>query len=472
MSIASEITALQTNLTAANNAVTTKGGTASTTGLSGLATAIGTIPTGGADYGSVEWVTSVTTSVAKVGFYGSSTGNFGINAYTTINNWVASVGFANYGVYVIEIDYDTSTSTWSYKDPATGTKTNVVLADIGLYESGLEPGAHILIFVSATPDLATLHSAAFTAASDVNALCYDNTKTAYTLADGTSIPHGKVLSARVGTDFTGNIGNYFLYDEPTLADIVLASTSISAIGDYFLANCAGFDSHIVIPTGVVSIGNHFLEDCGMFNNTIDIPATVTSLGTYFINNCVSYAQLPVFPTGVTKVPDNYMNGLVNYKPTINAGSSTAWITIPNHITEIGDDFMADCFGNITLIYFPTNLTKIGEGFLANFAGFSNTINIGSMNSLTSIGAGFLYNCERFRSNVNVGTKSTDIIQLPKAGSKYGSGNHDYFLSAKVNNVQQYTTGVGIQGTNAATWKAFLPNITDGGTSGVTWRKLN
>ena len=47
MTIASEITDLQDNLTNAKNAVTTKGGTVGDTGLAGLASEIGTIPTGG-----------------------------------------------------------------------------------------------------------------------------------------------------------------------------------------------------------------------------------------------------------------------------------------------------------------------------------------------------------------------------------------------------------------------------------------
>lgn len=47
MSIASEIQSLGTNLTAAKNAVTTKGGTVGDTGLAGLASEIATIPSGG-----------------------------------------------------------------------------------------------------------------------------------------------------------------------------------------------------------------------------------------------------------------------------------------------------------------------------------------------------------------------------------------------------------------------------------------
>lgn len=49
MSISQEITALNTNLTAAKNAVTAKGGTVGDTGLAGLAAEIATISSGGAD---------------------------------------------------------------------------------------------------------------------------------------------------------------------------------------------------------------------------------------------------------------------------------------------------------------------------------------------------------------------------------------------------------------------------------------
>lgn len=47
MSVASEIEDLNTNLTAAKDAVTTKGGTVGDTGLAGLATEIASIPGGG-----------------------------------------------------------------------------------------------------------------------------------------------------------------------------------------------------------------------------------------------------------------------------------------------------------------------------------------------------------------------------------------------------------------------------------------
>ena len=47
MTIASEITDLQTNLANAKDAVTAKGGTVGDTGLAGLASEIATIPSGG-----------------------------------------------------------------------------------------------------------------------------------------------------------------------------------------------------------------------------------------------------------------------------------------------------------------------------------------------------------------------------------------------------------------------------------------
>lgn len=60
MSIATEITALNNNLTAAKNAVTAKGGTVGNTGLAGLATEIAGIPSGGTldNYGTVKYLDS------------------------------------------------------------------------------------------------------------------------------------------------------------------------------------------------------------------------------------------------------------------------------------------------------------------------------------------------------------------------------------------------------------------------------
>lgn len=78
MSIASEIQALNTNLTSAKNAVTAKGGTVGDTGLSGLADEIATIPSGTPvntltidSYPQTEVFTSLQTS-GRVTFYTDS----------------------------------------------------------------------------------------------------------------------------------------------------------------------------------------------------------------------------------------------------------------------------------------------------------------------------------------------------------------------------------------------------------------
>lgn len=62
MTIASEISDLQTNLTAAKNAVTAKGGTVGNTGLAGLASEIAGIPSGGGGGGAVP-------AIARIKYY-------------------------------------------------------------------------------------------------------------------------------------------------------------------------------------------------------------------------------------------------------------------------------------------------------------------------------------------------------------------------------------------------------------------
>lgn len=76
MSIATEIQDLNTNLTAAKNAVTTKGGTVGDTGLAGLATEIASIPSGGDDdpgnYGIVWYYENVVANFDRIDTQGCS----------------------------------------------------------------------------------------------------------------------------------------------------------------------------------------------------------------------------------------------------------------------------------------------------------------------------------------------------------------------------------------------------------------
>lgn len=73
MSIATEITALNTNLTAAKNAVTAKGGTVGDTGLAGLATEIASIPV------------MQNTAISSTDFITLTTGYSVVAKYTSIS---------------------------------------------------------------------------------------------------------------------------------------------------------------------------------------------------------------------------------------------------------------------------------------------------------------------------------------------------------------------------------------------------
>ena len=110
MSIATEITALNTNLTAAKNAVVTKGGTVGDTGLAGLENEILSIPSGGGGtWGTVTYVDSnnVEHTVTiqsedeyfSLGHSGSNVYSLTIDNVTFSNTDIIRVDLGNYAEY-------------------------------------------------------------------------------------------------------------------------------------------------------------------------------------------------------------------------------------------------------------------------------------------------------------------------------------------------------------------------------------
>lgn len=103
MSIATEITALNTNLNAAKAAVTAKGGTVGDTGLAGLAAEIATIPSGTAgSWGTITYkdsneVEHTVTIQSEEEFF--SLGNSGSTYNLTIDN----VTFSNSDIVAVDL---------------------------------------------------------------------------------------------------------------------------------------------------------------------------------------------------------------------------------------------------------------------------------------------------------------------------------------------------------------------------------
>lgn len=140
MTIASEISDLQTNLTAAKNAVTAKGGTVGNTGLAGLASEIAGIPSGGGStptFAKVEFYPYIRPDSISITLERDANGHYTVfsNASTptgvqiTINDGAVDAGAEYFGITPSQIKYMTIQAK-------TGTNYDIVMTVQWLSTSG------------------------------------------------------------------------------------------------------------------------------------------------------------------------------------------------------------------------------------------------------------------------------------------------------------------------------------------------
>lgn len=316
MSVADEITALNTNLQAAKSAVTVKGGTVGDTGLAGLASEIASIPSGGGQD---------TLPVEQEGM----TGDGHITAYDYQTGVITGDGFGSTAGTVWLLDRDThsykkqATSSWS--DTSITLTTPVDTSVIEGYTSmGVEDAKGIWTTkVMINGDITPTEAVTIFYRSKTTGLIE---KFKWNNADLISFPlKGQGLNRRVVSgsvefstnDVVGvminanvvNTGIDFLRDLPNLNQpiklsglawngsgtmrncrafnqpVEFAWTTVRAIGDYFMNGCYKFNQPIVLNTYTAgAMGQYFLASCYNFAQPIVIPSTTTSIGNYFLSN--------------------------------------------------------------------------------------------------------------------------------------------------------------------------------------------
>lgn len=231
MSIASEITALGNNLTAAKNAVTTKGGTVGDTGLAGLASEIASIPSGGTlstygtitylDNSNVEQTVELETEEDLFEICTSTPGNTMVNIGNVSfeKDKIRSVTIAD-GVTFVPDDF----LRYAYANASWYSPITVNL-----------------------PDTITYIGNNFCAqASLANQLNLLNVK---------------------------YIGDYFLYSLRIAYPHPINLPKIEYIGTYFVsANASTFNSVITLNTNCRIIGAGFLSGCWHYSQPFTIPS--------------------------------------------------------------------------------------------------------------------------------------------------------------------------------------------------------
>lgn len=266
MSIASEITALGTNLTAAKNAVTAKGGTVGDTGLRGLASEIGSIPSGGGGittYGTIKYtengvdktVEMVTEDDYLELTLGGSGSTIEINNVSINKDWIKEVTVGD-GVQYIPDNF--------------------------CY------GCNYITSVNLPRSVHYIGGNVFQTCTSLNS------------------PLNLQNVRAIGSNFLQNCS---AFNQP------ISLPKVDEIGSYFMSNCFSFNSEITLNDGLLMIDSRFMHGCSSFAQSFTIPSGLLSSnflyknpGERFMHNCNSFVGSLVCnaPVDSSKIPtDNY-----------------------------------------------------------------------------------------------------------------------------------------------------------------------
>lgn len=254
MTIASEITALQTNLAAAKSAVTTKGGTVGDTGLAGLASEIATIPSGGGG------------------------ANFGTVTYTPDSGQTfKTVTIQNVDEYE---QLCVSTPTIGGETFDKGQITEVALGSSALYApNDFLSNAGLLTSLTGTENLRVIGNSFLSQANNFNqALDLRNVST-------------------IGTNFL----NYC-----TKFNKTLTLSSLVSVGNYFMANCELFAQSLTLPSIFKSNGTYFMNNCYQFVGPLSCggPSSSSGLSSNNYTLACNKNNVPMYTTGITLTGTN------------------------------------------------------------------------------------------------------------------------------------------------------------------------
>lgn len=505
MSIASEITALNTNLTAAKNAVTSKGGSVGDTGLAGLATEIASIPVGGggdepAGEGTITGYNTATGEITGYGF-GSTAGSVYLldrETHTYVlqphSTWSPTSITLTNPVDLSTIEGTTSLvailndGTWSTKQLITGQ--NAVSGYAKAYVKDFDTGNVKVVQISS---------------ADWSQFAVRNNGYAIQIVCGNETFYSdEVVGVQFGTDFDlDTLGARTLAYFVNLNQPLVIPEGVVTINTNFLSYCFNFNQPLSLPSTLINLSSgNFMYYCYSFNQPLTIPNSVTDIGSYFMSYCYSFNQKLTLPTSITQIKANFFgyNSSFN-KPLIIPEGVTSianeflsynykfdqTVTLPSTLTSIGQSFMYNCWAFNQPLVLPNTITTIGSGFLNRNWSFDNTITFPT--SLTTIGGGFMSECSSFNKPLVLPASLTNIgdsflfycysfaqpLTIPSSVTTIGtafmqncysfshitvnnavSPNDNSTLGVNYNYVKAYVKGRTIDGGGASVWTSNLP----------------
>ena len=405
MSLASEISDLQTNLAAAKAAITADGGTVGDTGLAGLSTEIGTIPSGG------EEVVVVESSYGVLRYYSGMASEFAIDQYqgcdvtvsnnTTFQSFMTTnfTGFDN-----VQCQYRMSypgVDEWRFSafnmDTMQEVTVDVATADMpataGLTVTPYEDWATIQIHYATVVDTTSAVNAVVLSSQSEYEKLY------WTMSEHKTIEGIDMIPERVEGFFFGNV--------PT------------SVPNYFLGYTPNLKHLSKMPSQYTTIGNNFLGGSGYVGEGFNIVGDyVTTIGTGFISGANQSAEnrpqfnSPITLTRVTSVGENFLSYNDVFNSSVDLGV----------LQTIGNSFFTSLTAFDKDITVPSTLV-IDRQYLAFMAGLENM---------------------------------THTITMDAALPAF---TNNWWLTLNTNTGAAYSQGIKLAGTYAQDWKNALPNST-------------
>ena len=249
------------------------------------------------------------------------------------------------------------------------------------------------------------------------------------------------------------------------------SDSVADIGDYAFYDCMHLTS-VTLGNGVTSIGDWAFSQCSSLTNST-ISSSVTNIGKGAFSYCDGLTAIAVdvnnpFYTSVDGVLFNYsLTTLLQYP-----GGKAGAYTVPNSVTNIGDQAFASC--GLTSVAIPDNVISIGYNAFTYDTGLTNVaignsvvsmgdwafrfcINLSSIiipNSVTSIGDYAFDHCASL-TNVTMGNGLTTIgasafescinltsVTIPNGLTTIGTGDFSYCSSLMSVRIGSGVTNIG------------------------------
>jgi len=234
---------------------------------------------------------------------------------------------------------------------------------------------------------------------------FGNTIVGY-YTDGNHAKHGFITTVSSDHDFAVNVNNntaaiagYLGSNSDITVPATIDGIPVISIGDRAFAYSSL--TNVTIPNSVTTIGASAFEFCGALTN-VTIPASVTKIGVGALA-CPSLTNITV---QVGNPLYSSVNGVLFYENQTTIIQCPAGLggnyTIPNSVTNIGDEAFDGCF-RLTSVAIPNSVTTIGDS--AFTGSFLYTVTI--PDNVTSIGDSAFNYCPLLRS-VIIGSSVTNI----------------------------------------------------------------